>query len=884
MKRSFRIFGTIALSAIMIVACAGVVLIANYKNGGTKSYTGNYELSTAETLAVPARDVNLRQQHVVGRGGIHFTGESNSIGNITNPLANTGGAGHYNLRNRGPEDRGQITAAFPAPISYTQFSQFQRTTDGGAYINRYVSLQEHITFGGDLQAELLSGDIHHMSIDFFFGLGTLATGATWAGALSFIDLNTHEIQNTSVARAFSTTGQRAWHYRSRYMHNSTEAGGINITHSGNDLNANSGNNRNNQRNLPVSHAGTIMGPGNLVEGHRGRLQRYGSGSAENYIQRGSWGITRGLTSSYSWRWNHRNMVVPTNQFSNIANDGLWLRMFALSSTWHNNAWTEAGIVLEGVRIYVVRTGQFAQDAAHNARNRQRNPLHNATTHLARYLTFENTTPATRGSVTNPVGANYSVRYRGTENASQGRALAYTDLHRTSTSGGTRTWTDTWTNMQVWVGTTGELATGLQNGSVSRLSLDFGMGFGALASNHSGWAESSGQYGTTRTYMDLSFNSISPNLSRYDSGRGWNVSGSVFTAGDIHSAPRTVRQLDNGGRARSSGFVAGVQVAGAGNHWGFHSHNAVIENEEHLRRIGEQGGFWIRMVAFATNWSSTAAGLFGPSQWNQVALALEGVRMTPTVRQNPIDPVGINATYGQTLDQIALNDPRGVWSWDNAGSYVGDVGTREFFATFTPFIQYRFYYFANVRRSLPVTISPAPLQITHSVGTIVGGVGQPLVATVPFTATRTGLPVEWSIDTGNVPAGVMIDDVSGELTGTPAASGVFVFTVTAISGVQVVTSDFVIIVTESASSAPTPITVTTINPMRVGETTFVDFAQDVVGMDIIWSYLGNLPRGLELCEVTGILSGTPTTRGMFNFRIVAANAGGYVMSNFVVVVQ
>ena len=61
----------------------------------------------------------------------------------------------------------------------------------------------------------------------------------------------------------------------------------------------------------------------------------------------------------------------------------------------------------------------------------------------------------------------------------------------------------------------------------------------------------------------------------------------------------------------------------------------------------------------------------------------------TSKPNPIcnAPTSVSATYGQKLSEIAINNPSGntagLWTWEEPNTFVGDVGTKTFKATFTP---------------------------------------------------------------------------------------------------------------------------------------------------------------------------------------------------------
>jgi uncharacterized delta-60 repeat protein len=168
----------------------------------------------------------------------------------------------------------------------------------------------------------------------------------------------------------------------------------------------------------------------------------------------------------------------------------------------------------------------------------------------------------------------------------------------------------------------------------------------------------------------------------------------------------------------------------------------------------------------------------------------------------------------------------------------------------------------VTPSRTVNIDAAPV-FTASTPTTSAAVGSAYSYT--FTATGTPAPT-FAVATGTLPSGLTLSP-AGLLSGTPTAQGVFTFTVQAVNGVlpDAVTPSRTITVAgpPAFTAASPPITAT------AGTAYSYAFAASGTPAPTFTVASGTLPAGLVLAS-SGLLSGTPTTPGVYTFAVQAAN--------------
>ena len=167
------------------------------------------------------------------------------------------------------------------------------------------------------------------------------------------------------------------------------------------------------------------------------------------------------------------------------------------------------------------------------------------------------------------------------------------------------------------------------------------------------------------------------------------------------------------------------------------------------------------------------------------------------------------------------------------------------------------------KALSIVITEAPTITTTSLAS--GAQGIPYNETLAATGTT---PITWSITSGSI-SPLTLDASTGKISGTPSAATTYSFTVQATnsagSGTKALTIDI------SPAGSPT------IDPVSADSGT-VNVAYSVTmtasNGPISWSVVsGSLPTNLTLNASTGVISGTPTAWGIFDFTVQATNGSG-----------
>jgi hypothetical protein len=164
----------------------------------------------------------------------------------------------------------------------------------------------------------------------------------------------------------------------------------------------------------------------------------------------------------------------------------------------------------------------------------------------------------------------------------------------------------------------------------------------------------------------------------------------------------------------------------------------------------------------------------------------------------------------------------------------------------------------------ITVNPATLPN--------GAVGTAYNQTL--SASGGTAPYVFSISSGALPGGLLLNPATGAISGTPTTAGTFTFTVTATDASGCAGSRLYTI--SMSSGVGCPVITLSPNTLPPGPVLTV-YSQSITAAGGSQPYTftvtsGALPPGVTL-SAAGVISGIPVQNGIFNFTIRAADTGG-----------
>ncbi len=175
------------------------------------------------------------------------------------------------------------------------------------------------------------------------------------------------------------------------------------------------------------------------------------------------------------------------------------------------------------------------------------------------------------------------------------------------------------------------------------------------------------------------------------------------------------------------------------------------------------------------------------------------------------------------------------------------------------------------KDFSITINPTPAisNTTLPAGNIGTAYNQ--------TISRNGgtSPLSWSIKTGSLPSGLVLDISAGTISGVPSSSGTSNFTIQLTDSTgKSVTQDLSITINSALM-----ITTSTL-PLATISSAYSQTLSAAGGRSpYLWSITaGALPAGLSLNVNTGMISGTPNTAGNYDFIVSVKDVDNITVSS------
>ncbi len=177
----------------------------------------------------------------------------------------------------------------------------------------------------------------------------------------------------------------------------------------------------------------------------------------------------------------------------------------------------------------------------------------------------------------------------------------------------------------------------------------------------------------------------------------------------------------------------------------------------------------------------------------------------------------------------------------------------------------------------IDVASPPLNIASSItgasgGSLIGGqVGVPYPGAT-LTASGGTAPLTWAVTAGSLPAGLVLNDATGVISGTPTAAGSdnFTATLTDSSTPSPETAKVKLSITITPALS---ITTASLPAAQVGAAyTGVTLASTGGTAPVTWAVTsGKLPAGLSINGASGAITGTPSSLGSSKFTVTATDS-------------
>ena len=354
------------------------------------------------------------------------------------------------------------------------------------------------------------------------------------------------------------------------------------------------------------------------------------------------------------------------------------------------------------------------------------------------------------------------------------------------------------------------------------------------------------------------------------GVTWLPNGTVSIT-VISTAP-TVTSLSPASGGTSGGTtvsVTGTNFAGttAVKFGGTNATGFTVNSATSITATSPAGAAGTVNVTVTTSGGTSATS--AANQFTYVAAPVANAGSATVAHGSSSNPITLNITGGAPTS-VAVSTAASHGTATASGTSITYTPNAAYSGTDT---------FAYTATNVGGTSSPATVTITVSSATVSYTPSSPTAGTVGVAysqsiASASGgtSPYTYALASGSLPAGLTLSS-SGTLSGTPTAAGNFTFTVTATdsstgTGPFSATSGALSLTVGSPTITVSPSTLTS---ATVGASSSQSLSAS--GGTAPYTYAitsGALPAGMSLSS-SGVLSGTPTAGGTFNFTATATDS-------------
>ena len=271
-----------------------------------------------------------------------------------------------------------------------------------------------------------------------------------------------------------------------------------------------------------------------------------------------------------------------------------------------------------------------------------------------------------------------------------------------------------------------------------------------------------------------------------------------------------------------------------------------------------------------NFTVQVTDTFPRSDTQALSITIAAVLVPPTITTEALPRGTVGTGYNRTLQRSGGTTP---FTWSFTGTLPPDLNLNPSTGVIsgTPSAAGTFNFTPRVTDSLSLTDTTPPglsITIVHPPAPTVtttslpgGTVGTPYSRTLQASG-GTGTLV-WSVTSGSLPSNLSLAPTTGVISGNPTSPGTSDFTAEVTDSVSLSDTQNLSI-TIAAVPVPPNITTEALPRGTVGTAYNRTLQRSGGTAPFTWSFTGTLPADLNLNPSTGVISGTPSAAGTFNF--------------------